>query len=289
MLPMPLPSGLPAIRRRSIGARRHSRDNFLSGRDAHQAHDLRYMVADGKVGQIELAADFLVREARRQQLENVVLPGGQCRKIGERFLPVPRPCTGERRRLWSRNEPHVQVGALREIRAHLPKCRANGVEKRGVAPLDDKVDDRSRQLPHQRPGMGFEPAILRIAPPASKALTMDISQRPTGSRLLHTHRKELKSIAALLVFMNWQMANERLRMANQFCQWLFWTGEWRDGQTPIKMEHGMPVENDGPGYYSLRIVAERMQSRSTDDRQFFFDPVTLNNSHTYFGLYWKFV
>jgi len=137
--------------------------------------------------------------------------------------------------------------------------------------------------------MGFEPAILRIAPPASKALTMDISQRPTGSRLLHTHRKELKSIAALLVFMNWQMANERLRMANQFCQWLFWTGEWRDGQTPIKMEHGMPVENDGPGYYSLRIVAERMQSRSTDDRQFFFDPVTLNNSHTYFGLYWKFV
>ena len=288
MLSEPPTFGMIVLRRRPMRVRRQACHDFLPRRNPHEAHDLRNMIADGKVGQAKLATDFLIGKAGRQQIKNIALPVRQRTHAGPRPPCIVLPHIGQRHRGRPMDDPHVQVAAWRKIRVHLRKRRADGVEKRRGVPLDDKIHDRSRQLGRQRPGRGFQPAISRTTPPVPKALTMDVSQRPAGRRLLHAHGREIKSGAVFLVSMNWQMANERLRMASQFCQWLFWTGEWQDGQTPITVEGGMPVANDGPGYYSLRIVAGPMQSRSPDDRRFSSDPATHNRAHACFDPHWKF-
>ena len=67
------------------GAKRRSRksgNDLLASRGVEQAHDQRDVVANREMGQGQLAANFLVRQALCQEVKDVALPGCQ---LGEPY------------------------------------------------------------------------------------------------------------------------------------------------------------------------------------------------------------
>ncbi len=157
---------------------------FLTVRYVKQAHDLRNVVANGEVGQSELATDLLVRKTRCQQIENLLLPWGQLAAPFGRTAPTAdlRHCSR------SVNERDIKSMSIGQHSSDFGKSRAQGVQKAHISALHRQFQgDLTRWYFCPRHRYGLEAALLRATPAQPMWSMLDVSERSSESGFPYIH------------------------------------------------------------------------------------------------------
>lgn len=166
------------------------RRHFLTARYLEQAHDLRNVVANGEVGQSELATDLLVRKTRRQQIENFSLPRSQ---LAEPFGRTA-PSTDLLRCNGSFDEVDIKPMSIGQRSSNFGKSRAQGVQNARIGTLHRQFQgDLTRWYFCPRHRGDLEAALLRGTPTPPMWSVLDVSERSSEGGFPYIHAANVNS------------------------------------------------------------------------------------------------